>query len=273
MNKSTSLKYPFVFIDETGKSNDISYPYFGVGCLKVEETSYITEALHEIIYKHRLENTEKKNVFFEKLKSTSKKHDWELIESLLLRSTDSIMEYKSSKISKNNLDKYIEFVDTALKFEINFSALIFNKNNDVTTWDKTKYENYYFSFSKELIAKNCHKNEKIIVISDYYKKPKKSLYIEDELLKNKYVANAIQVNSTNFPLLQLCDLLLGLVVFANTKYFSSKIGIGKEELSEGRKSKIKMLEHLKSKVLIPSFDTEAVNKSQLVQIKYTPVLK
>ena len=69
-------------------------------------------------------------------------------------------------------------------------------------------------YAKLLVQNNCDSDGKICVIADYMNRPSgSSIYFENELNQLPNVFNTLRAHPETFTLLQVCDLLLGSVVF------------------------------------------------------------
>ncbi len=247
----------FSFIDETGlldESKNIQ-PYFGVGLLKIEDVSLLTEKLTQKHYDYYSSQKEKRREMIKSLKDNPRRLTEKELDLLLLSTRH--YEYKFTKITPTTLEKYKQFLDTAFDFPLYFCALVIDKSDEKFT--SAFYKNYweaYISYSKLVCKHNCS-NGNMAVIADYMNRPAKSdKYFEDELNKLPNVYKTIRANSESFLLLQLTDLLLGSTVFQ----WRQVNGFVKE--SNRARAKQEFVEYLVLKLKIPS---EKLSKYPLAQ--------
>jgi len=241
----------FAFIDESGildESKKIQ-PYFAVGFLRIEDTSVISEKLTQRHYDYFSTQKEKRKKLLEYLRANPRTlSDKDL--NLLLASTRHY-EYKFTSVTYTTLDRYKSFLDTALEFPLHFCALLIDKTDPL--FDSTIYKNYWSAYIKyaTLVAQNnCDEGNKLCIIADYMNRPSDSdTYFENELNKLPNVFNTLRAHSETFTLLQICDLILGSVVFQ----WRQKNGFVKD--SNRAKAKKAFVDHLINKLVIPATKT------------------
>lgn len=236
----------FAFIDETGvldESKDIQ-PYFGVGFLKVNDVTSITEELTKKHYDYYSSQKEKRKEIINTLKNKPRKLSSQELNFLLLSTRHR--EYKFTKITPTTVENYKQFIDTAFHFPFSFCALVIDKNNP--NFKLTIYKNYweaYISYSK-LISKNNCRDGITAIIADYMNRPSgNEKCFEKELDSLPGVFKTIRANSESFLLLQLTDILLGSVIFQ----WRQKNDFVKK--SNRAKAKIDFVNHLINKLKIP----------------------
>ncbi len=239
-------KFSTVFIDETGVLDEAKeiQPYFGIGFLKLDDTSLITEKLTQTHYDYYSQQKEERRKVITDLKTTPKTLTQDELNLLLLSTRH--YEYKFTKITMANLEKYKQFLDVAFSFPIYFSALVINKQDP--KFNRDFYKNYweaYISYAKLVCKHNCGE-DKVVIIADYMNRPRESKkFFETELEQLPNVFKTIRANSESFLLLQLTDLLLGATVFQ----WRQANGFVKN--SNRAKAKIEFTNHLITKLRIP----------------------
>lgn len=253
----------FAFIDETGvldESKEIQ-PYFGIGLLRLEDLSLITEKLTQSHYDYYSQQKEERRGMIKNLKNRPKELTQEEL-NLLLVSTRHY-EYKFTKVTLTTLKKYKQFLDVAFNFPIYFSALVIDKQDP--KFNRTIYKNYwdaYISYSKLICKHNCEGGQAVI-IADYMNRPRESdNFFEKELDILPNVFKTIRANSESFLLLQLADLLLGSVVF-QWRQANSFI-----KNSNRAKAKIEFVNHLLSKLKIPENKKAVYPLAQKITCNY-----
>lgn len=237
----------FAFIDESGvldESKNVQ-PYFAVGFLKILDTGAITEKLMQRHYDYFSSQKEKRKNLLQDLRVNPRVlNDGDL--NALLVSTRHY-EYKFTNITHTTLERYKEFLDTAFEFPWHFCALVIDKTDP--NFDSTIYKNYwsaYIQYSKLLCKKNCGEDDNVCVVADYMNRPKDTdTHFESELSALTNVFNALRAHSETFALLQMCDLLLGSVVF---QWRQKNKFVGN---SNRAKAKSAFVRHLTNKLVIP----------------------
>lgn len=175
MNKNNYL----LFMDETGTlSKDGQQPYFGLGILKLKETSSLLQKIYTI-----------KNKNFHK-------------------------ELKFSKIKYNGQVSYIKkIIDICFEYEyFNFYAFIIDKKN--INKGNSSIWNLYIKFAKQHIKENCRmEDEKICILADYLSKPKNEKSFEKSMMESDKVFNACMLESESSIFIQIVDILIGAIVY------------------------------------------------------------
>lgn len=238
----------FAFIDESGvldESNKIQ-PYFAVGFLSIEDTSKIGEILTQKHYDYFSIQKEKRKNTLRELKENPRVLSQDDL-NLLLVSTRHY-EYKFTSVTHTTLARYKSFINTAFEFPIRFCALVIDKTDPL--FNSTIYKNYwtaYIKYAKMLCQNNCDEGNKLCVIADYMNRPSEAeTYFEKELNVLPNVFNTLRAHSETFTLLQMCDLMLGSVVFQ----WRQKNDFVKD--SNRAKAKKEFVDHLIGKLTIPN---------------------
>lgn len=238
----------FAFIDESGvldESKNIQ-PYFAVGFLRIDDTSIISEKLTQKHYDYFSTQREKRKQFLNDLKVNPRVLNNNDL-NLMLVSTRHC-EYKFTSITHTTLERYKNFLDTAFEFPLHFCALVIDKTDPL--FDSTIYKNYwsaYTKYAKLLCQNNCGQKDGLCVIADYMNRPSESdIYFETEINKLPKVFNTLRAHSETFTLLQICDIILGSVVFQ----WKLKNGFVKD--SNRARAKKEFVNHLVNKLIIPT---------------------
>lgn len=238
----------FAFIDESGVLDESSrvQPYFAVGFLSIADMSRVGEKLTQKHYDYfSIQKEKRKNMLHELKKNPRVLSQNDL--NLLLVSTRHC-EYKFTNVTHTTLERYKSFVDTALEFPLHFCALVIDKTDPL--FNSTVYKNYwsaYIKYAKMLCQNNCDEGNKLCVIADYMNRPANAdIYFETELNTLPNVFNTLRAHSETFTLLQMCDLMLGSVVFQ----WCQKNGFVKD--SNRAKAKKDFVGHLIHKLVIPN---------------------
>jgi len=252
----------FAFIDESGVLDDSTdnQPFFAVGLLRLQDTSLITENLTKRHYDYFGTQKAKRKAMLKELKVSPKTLNNEELNVVFASTRHH--EYKFFNISPTTLTRYLELLDTALKYPLYFCAIVIDKTDPL--FDKTFHKNYweaYIQYSKLLCSNNCTSPETLTVIADYMTKPRDSdKYFEQELNKLPNITNTLRAHSETFTLLQVCDLLLGSVVFQ----WRQKVGHIKN--SNRARAKKEFVEYLLSKLTIPETKNNQYPLSQSITI-------
>lgn len=238
----------FAFIDESGVLDESKkmQPYFAVGFLKLKDTSVIGEKLTQKHYDYFSTQKEKRKKLLKDLRTNPRVlNDGDL--NILLLSTRHY-EYKFTNVTHTTLERYKSFIDTVFEFPLHFCVLVIDKTDPV--FNSTIYKNYwsaYIKYAKLLCQNNCDEMDKICVIADYMNRPKEAdTYFEQELNALPNVFNTLRAHSETFTLLQICDLMLGSVVFQ----WRHKNGF--VENSNRAKAKKEFVDYLVNKLVIPN---------------------
>lgn len=252
----------FAFIDETGiaENAEVPQPFFGIGFLKVDRASEISENLFLMNYNISSQLRSKRKDLISALEKSPRILTGNELNLLMAKTRH--YEYKFSYISYDNLSRYISLIDKIHQFKFHFCSLIINKNDPL--FNAQVYGNYWHACAKytKLIAdKNCKNDEKLIVISDYMTKPKAStICYEDELMKSKNIINVIRAHSATFPLLQVCDLFLGSVIFQWKEQYKLNTN------SRHVQAKREFVNYLITKMTIPTYRNKIYPLSQAITI-------
>lgn len=238
----------FAFIDESGVLDELKkvQPYFAVGFLRVGDTSIISEKLTQRHYDYFSIQKERRRNMMRELKENPKILSQEDL-NLLLVSTRHY-EYKFTSVTYTTLERYKSFLDTAFEFPLHFCALVIDKTDPL--FDSAIYKNYwsaYIKYAKLLAQNNCGEENKLCIIADYMNRPSESdVYFENELNQLPNVFNTLRAHSETFTLLQICDLMLGSVVFQ----WREKNGFVRD--SNRARAKKEFVKYLVSKLVIPA---------------------
>lgn len=207
----------FCFLDETGTLSDQRDQYFTVGILKMSQPYYLLSKL-----------------YFERSK---------------IRFYD---EVKFNKLSKNNIDFAKTVIDSLFDTKsISFCSYSISTKSDyyLKNFDKNPWLAYE-QITLKLLGAVLSNHEIIILIADYVTTPKEIRFEVDvkkhfnQANKRLALAGVCRFDSKSNDLLQLTDLLIGAVTY------DIKL---KKGLVPGSKSKIELVEYLKSKLGTDTF--------------------
>jgi hypothetical protein len=205
----------FGFLDESGvlDAPNTQQPFFGVGFLKILDSGEITEKLMQSNYDYFSVQKEARRNLLKSLELSPKTLNRAEI-NLLLAST-SHREYKFTSITHTTLQRYKAFIDAAFQFPLHFCALVIDKSDPL--FNMKLYKNYwsaYIKYSQLVCAKNIAKEERLCVIADYMNRPSNTeTFFESKINEVPSVFNTLRAHSETFIFIQLCDLLLGSVLF------------------------------------------------------------
>ena len=178
----------FGFMDETGVlANDVNQPFFALGLLKLENTAIFYEQI--------------KVIRDEAVRMTSNKN----------------FEFKFNSLTKGNILLYKKLICTCLTMkDFYFSTIIIDKNHP--NFSTSIYKNTWeaqISLAKLLIKNNVQYGD-IVIIADYLTKPKNSNKVfEVELKQLKKVHNACMLESDASLFIQVVDIFIGSIIYAN----------------------------------------------------------
>lgn len=254
--------HSFVFIDESGVLDEAAHrqPFFAVGMVKISDTSKISEKLMQLHYDYFSVQKDRRNKLKKELASKPRFLLPRDLNLLLLSTRHH--EYKFTHITPVTVEKYKSFIDTALEFPFEFCALVIDKTDPL--YRPEIYKNYwhaYIKYAKTLCKGNRGSDESLCVIADYMNRPRDSdIYFEREINSLPGVFNTIRAHSETFALLQLCDLLLGSVIFQwkEQKGFMNQ--------SNRARAKKEFVEHLINKFEIPNNKQVALPLAQHITI-------
>lgn len=180
------LKTPFCFLDETGQLNNKHDRFFALGMIKCSQPFYLYKKINEL---------------------RDKTHFYD--------------EIKFNKLSQKSLDVNLKTMDFFFNTPgVKFSCIVLKK--DELDFDKHFQGDCwraYESFAIQQLRGNISKNEILSVLADYVCTPP---YIKfevnvkrrvNEYFKRLAVHGVCRLDSRGTQLLQVTDLLLGVVVY------------------------------------------------------------
>ncbi|ECP8539935.1 TPA: DUF3800 domain-containing protein [Campylobacter jejuni] len=178
MNKNNFI----LFMDETGTlSNDINQPYFGLGILKLKETSNLLQKIYSV---------KNKKIHYKEL--------------------------KFSKIRYKGDVSYIKkLIDICFEYEyFNFYAFVIDKQNIENKKEDKNIWQLYIKFVKQHIEEKCRmKDEKVCILADYFSKPKNEKSFEESIIDSNKVFNACMLESESSIFIQLVDIFIGAIAY------------------------------------------------------------
>lgn len=207
-------KHSIIFIDESGVAynTDNRQPFFGVGALKISNPYQFTVGLLNAHFKNYSGiKSERKNII-----KDLKSHPRVLTTSelnLMLASTRHY-EYKFTDLTLDKLDKYRDFLSIAFQYDFQFGSIVIDKEESSFKSEYSNYWDAYIKYTKLLCERLCGEHENVVVIADFNHRPRFSdRDFASELRSLSFVDNALMLQSVGTPLIQLCDLFLGSVLF------------------------------------------------------------
>ena len=161
-------------------------------------------------------------------------------------------EFKSTDIANKNINIYKELID--MYFSVNFthfSVMVFDRNTiDIKKYHKNDQHHAYNSFTAKLISGSLDVSEYITVIADDVTTPKDDNFekqVKDKVklkLRRNALFGIVRAESHAFTLLQMADVLIGLVAFAfKIKY--------KQINPDNKNPKLRVLKYLQNKLNEP----------------------
>jgi hypothetical protein len=128
-------------------------------------------------------------------------------------------EFKYDAIGFPNLYKYKELIDLIMDFQFEFHCILVDKFSE--DFDLEEYGSFWQAYSKFLclLLKNTCSDGPVIPVLDFLHKSNSDEDIENILNRLDSVVGSIQADSKSFPLLQICDIFLGAVVFAKKREY------------------------------------------------------
>ncbi len=209
------MDYPFIFVDESGVSlnTDDRQPYFGVGMLKVQDPYPFTVDLLNTHFANYSNLRSQRRTVIKDLKASPKVLTQDEL-NMMLASTRHY-EYKFTDVTPDKLDKYLRFLDTALKHKFEFHCVVIDKDHPRFLAEiHSNFWDAYIHYCKQLCQSNCRAEERATIIADFNHKPNASNQdFSTELRSLSCINNAIMLQSVGTPLIQLCDILLGAAIF------------------------------------------------------------
>jgi hypothetical protein len=206
--------HSIIFVDESGVAynSDGRQPFFGVGALKISNPYPFTVALLNAHFKnYSAIKSERKNIIKDLKLNPRILTTNEL--NLMLASTRHY-EYKFTDITLDKLGKYKDFLRVAFQHDFVFGSIVIDKEEPDFKQEYSNYWDAYIKYTKLLCERLCDDNESVVVLADFNHKPNFSNRdFANELRSLPKVDNAFMLQSVGTPLIQLCDLFLGAVVF------------------------------------------------------------
>jgi hypothetical protein len=234
------MDYPFAFIDEVGFSDDPSQPFVAIGLLKIRQPDIILEDLHKHHFDYTTENKAKRRKIIDDLLAEPKALSMDEYNSIFLSTRHH--EFKFENITYPSLARYKELIDILVTYPIDFSCLLVDKSK-YPLHNFTHFWEAYSHYISTLIQKINQPDEKPIIIADWVNRPKdNSQTLHQYIMSMDQIANTIQADSQSFLLLQMCDLLMGTVVFER------KHAAGVFAESNKLKARLDFVEYFKEKM-------------------------
>lgn len=209
-------KFGFAFLDETGTLGGPRDPYFAVGLLTCSDPYELARPMQRI---------------------RDRQHFYD--------------EIKWNKVSAKKLPLMIDFLHVFLSSDATFSAFVTDKGkHDVIGRFGGSFKAYE-ALARQLVRASVRRDETLWVIADEYSTPPAETFEENvrdyvnRTLRRQAVAGVCRMRSSGVDLLQLIDLLLGVV-------YEYKAASGIVDLA-AYKPKVKLLRHLKRQAGVETF--------------------
>ncbi len=234
------------FIDASGTFHPEDR-FFGVGMLTVENVGQMTDKLHPIFQRVMAISQTYRN---QTLNSLLEENRYD--EAIRMLKKAKRFELKFDRLSPVKFDQYKEIIRSFLNDENNrFAIMVIDRKHQNydssifhTTWDA------YTSYLATLVARELTNlpDQEMFLILDEISKPKTAPKSLEETIKEKidkhcsrkynnqklcYIKGAVRIESHSNLLMQLCDVLLGSVMFdvkKNANTLSDKLQRRKEEV-------------------------------------------
>jgi hypothetical protein len=234
------MNYPFVFVDEVGFSDDPNQPFIAIGLFKVFQPDLLLEDLHKHHFDYSTENKQKRREIIDQLVAHPKALSMDEYNSIFLSTRHH--EFKFENITYPSLERYKELVDILVQYPIDFSCLIVDKSH----YPLNQFDHFWQAYSHYLhfILKESYKdNEKYIIIADWVNRPKENSHtLHEHISPLPHVVNVLQADSQSFLLLQMCDLLMGTMIFE--KKYDLNLFVESNKL----KARLEFVKHFKKKL-------------------------
>jgi|SRR5579884_288583 len=196
-NPPPSGAYPFIFTDDAGVVvTSPTQPFYGIGMLKMADAGRWMDALNALLDRYIAS-----------------------VSVAGVKKSRTSYEFHFSGLTTTTRPFYERLIDFfASQPDGYFCALVIDKNMPGvdpikacgTPWDAL------IKYSITLLKRNIGTNERAIVISDNYQKPRKSPYYYERSLAYRLgskVTNVVMIESAACLMLQLVDVLLGCVMY------------------------------------------------------------
>lgn len=234
------------YIDASG-TFDPKDRFFGVGMLTVKNPGPLTDLLHPTFQRVMAISQVYRNQKLDALKNQGK-----IDEAIDMLKKSKKFELKFDRLTPTKFDHYKEMLRIFLNDNENrFAVMVIDrqhKNYDgsffKTTWDA------YTSYLATLVSRELTNlpNEEMFLVLDEISKPKQIAKSLEEVVMEKIekqcarkysdkkicvITNATRIESHSNLLMQLCDVLLGSVMFdykKSAKILSDKLQKKKEEV-------------------------------------------
>jgi hypothetical protein len=209
------VKHAFAFLDETGTLHAARDPFFAVGLLRCREPYALLRPLQ------RMRDREK---FYDEMK-------WNKVSG------------KKMPILQTAVDVFFGCGDAS------FSAFVVDKQkHDLMARFGGQFE-AYDAVARQVVKGSIRRGEVLWVVADEYSTPPKVTFEENVRdyvnrgVRRQAVAGVCRMRSSGVDLLQLCDILLGAVVF------EQKVALGLARY----KPKRELLEYVRQKTGATTF--------------------
>ncbi|MDO8341063.1 MAG: hypothetical protein Q7T59_03750, partial [Candidatus Woesebacteria bacterium] len=176
-------------------------------------------------------------------------------------------EFKSTDIANKNINIYKKLIDIYFDTKFTyFSVAVFDKDSiDIKKYHKDNQYSAYNAFTAKLISESLDISEYIAVIADDVTTPKddnfeKSIKIKiKKRLRRNALFGIIRAESHAFTMLQMVDVLVGLVAYSfKIKFHQIK--------PDNKNPKLRVLKYLQSKLNEPVLNNNIERKMSFDRI-------
>jgi hypothetical protein len=199
------------FVDETGVLHAPSQPLFAVGFLTVREIAELTDRLYTASLNFGARVRERRSRLLREIEGRQGVVRLPELHELLAKTRHH--EYKFTELRNHNKDDYIALLD--LFFSVagsEFHCLLVERTAESLRFCGDDPWPVYVRVTKALLKRRLR--EPVFVCADWQTRPKhQHLRLENELSRLDHVAGCIRMASEMSALLQVVDLLLGVVSF------------------------------------------------------------
>jgi hypothetical protein len=259
----------FIFIDESGNSDSDGdpQPFYVVGFLKVDTPHVLINDLSDRHNRHYSGMKQRRRTLLNELGESARPITREEINLLMLSTSHS--EYHHVRVGPSNIDKYKSYVDTLFTHPFHFCALVVDRREPkFKDFSMKGYLNSYIELIKFLCKNNSNEGDKFTVIADFLNSPRDEV---DNFTKGleeiDVVHNFLQCHSHGVPLLQVCDLLTGMV------NFDHRLAMGITKDSKRAQAKKEFSAHIASKFGVlheAPFSKEVTHRTEKQHIQILP---
>src|SRR3989339_843384 len=227
-----SVNHVFGFLDESGHLKTPNERVFALGLIKLQHPTELHRKIVELKNRYKIK-----------------------------------AEFKSTDIANKNINIYKKLIDVYFDTKFTyFSVTVFDKDSiDIKKYHKDNQYSAYNAFTAKLISESLDISEYIAVIADDVTTPKddnfeKSIKIKiKKRLRRNALFGIIRAESHAFTMLQMVDVLVGLVAYSfKIKFHQIK--------PDNKNPKLRVLKYLQSKLNEPVLNNNIERKMSFDRI-------